>query len=395
MIEIINKADCNGCYACYQKCPANAIKMITDNEGFWYPKVDNTKCIRCKQCIKVCPEIHPEKLSINSLIYACYRINLKKRLKSASGGFFSLLAEYIIFKNGVVFGAKFDKNLVLRHDYVDKDYKIIELQGSKYVQSKIGNSYSQAKEFLLKGNYVLFSGTPCQIQGLKKYLGKDFDNLITVDLVCHGVPSPEVWKKYIQYISKGKKIEEFIPRDKSKGIVDAPLVFKFDNGKILKQNYSENMYIQGFINNLYLRPSCYDCSFKGIERCSDITLGDFWGLNKFNSKFGDNYGISLVILHTEKGKKCFDQIKSNLNYIPATVEAAIEENPCIISSVKITKKRFIFFKCFQKRNLLNLIKKLTKPTLLDKSNNVFKLLISKIIKLKNSIKKGVRHIWNH
>lgn len=385
MIEIKNKANCNGCHACYQICPVNAIEMKTDSEGFWYPKVDSSKCIKCKQCIKVCPEINPSNLSAESVLYACYRVDLEKRMKSASGGIFALLAEKIIDEGGLVFGAKFDEQFKLSHSCADSKQELVKLQGSKYVQSKIGNTFSEAKKALTQGRKVLFSGTPCQIQGLKNYLNKDYENLITVDLVCHGVPSPLVWEKYKKEISGNNKITEFIPRDKSNGIKDAPLVFKFNDGSVINEKYSDNIYIKGFIKNLYLRPSCYDCSFKGIERCSDITIGDFWGLEKYHPEFCNEYGISLAILHTDKGKKYFSKISNALISINSTVEEAVAENPCILSSVPVNKKRDEFFNQFEKTGMIKTTKKLTKSNLKNKIHSKINIFLSKIIKFKNIV----------
>lgn len=361
MINIIDKTKCNGCHACMQKCPKNAIKMVKDEEGFLYPHVDIDLCIDCGLCKKVCAEIAPAKLSERSQVYAAYRRNFEKRMQSASGGIFACLAEYVLSKNGVVFGAAFDDDWVLKHHYIESISELKKLQGSKYVQSIIGNSYCDAESFLKKGKIVLFSGTPCQIQGLKKYLSKDYSNLLTVDLFCHGVPSPEVWNEYLKIMSKNRKLKSFCQRDKQNGITNAPLVFEFDNGDVLRQEYNKNLFIRGFISNLYLRRSCYYCSFKGIERCSDITIGDFWGADKFHPDFYDDYGVSAIVVHSDTGREYLSKIENDINIISSNYEEVIEQNECIIKPVNLNEKREIFFSLWKSKGLAKSIKKLENP----------------------------------
>lgn len=379
MIEIKKKYTCSGCHSCFQICPIDAIRMVADDEGFLYPEVDKEKCICCSKCTQVCPEIMPvNKLPVIKT-YAAYRRNLKERLASASGGIFAVLAEFVLQKNGIVFGAAFNEKWELEHCAIQSLDELSKLQGSKYLQSTVGTTFSEAEEYLKSGRLVLFSGTPCQIQGLKKYLGKDYSELITVDLICHGVPSPEIWKHYLEEISKGRKLKRFQPRDKSKGINDAPLIFNYSNGDTIVEKYSENQYIKGFIQNLYLRPSCYKCSFKGADRCSDFTLGDFWGIEKTRPEFYDQYGISAVMLHTETAERIFSLIENQLVTLVSEVEQVALENPCLKTSVDESIKRKAFFEMWKQEGVIKTIKRLLHPNFKER-----------IIKKKNQF---IAYLW--
>lgn len=365
MIEIKNKQSCCGCHACFQICPVDAIKMVPDCEGFLYPIVDNQKCVNCGMCEKVCPELIIQNTLPVIKTYATYRRNFEKRLESASGGIFAVLAEFVLQNNGVVFGAAFDDKWNLRHYAVDSIDELHNLKGSKYLQSTIGTTFKEAEKYLKCGKMVLFSGTPCQIQGLKKYLKVDNFNLITVDLICHGVPSPKVWKQYLKETSKGRKLEKFKFRDKRMGIKDAPLFFDFENGDVIFEKYSESPYIRGFINNLYLRPSCYKCSFKSSKRCSDFTIGDFWGIENFLPEFDNKYGVSAVMLRTKKAIKIFSLIKNELIIAESSVDQIVIENPCYSSSVIENPKREYFFKMWRKNGVIRAVKKLLRPTIMQ------------------------------
>ena len=360
MIDL-SQINCTGCHSCYSVCPQNCIEMKPDNEGFLYPYINDDNCIDCGLCEKSCPSLNPVSVSIDSNLFACYRKNLVKRMESASGGIFSVLAELIISEGGVVFGAAFDEQWNLKHIAVDNTDDLIQLKGSKYVQSEIGNSFVKVKELLEQGRKVLFSGTSCQIQGLKSFLKKDYNNLLCVDLICHGVPSPKVWQKYIEEISNGRNLFKLNQRDKSKGINNAPIIFEFEDGKKFKQKYNDNLYIRGFIQNLYLRPSCYKCDFKGIERSSDITIGDFWGLENYKPDFVDKYGVSAVIIHTQKGLELFERIEDKLSIVDCNnnYEWVTSQNPCVDKSVIVNSNRRAFFNRLDNVSFDKLIKDYT------------------------------------
>lgn len=344
MIDIKEKYMCDGCHACYSVCPKDAINMEIDDEGFWYPKVDNTKCVNCSKCEKACPILNKKEAKSLKKAYACYNLDENIRMKSSSGGTFTILAVEVIKDNGVVFGAKFDEDFNVVHDYVEDIEGLSKFRGSKYVQSNIGDSFKQAKKFLDDGRKVLFSGTPCQISGLKSYLNKDYENLVTVDLICHGVPSPMIWKRYINELGDGKKLSAMTFRDKSKGWNSGVLKYSFEDGNEIDENYSESAYIKGFIQNCFLRPSCYNCHFKTLDRVSDFTLGDFWGVESILPKLNNNKGISLVFVHTAKAERIIDDIKKVIYLCEVDIESSITKNSCAVQSVSLTKSRKKFFK---------------------------------------------------
>lgn len=385
MIKIKSKYVCCGCHGCYQVCPVDAITMTSDDEGFLYPEVDGQKCIHCGKCEQVCPEIVPYSIFPAIKTYAAYRSDFVKRLQSASGGIFAVLAEYVLRNNGVVFGAAFDEQWSLRHCAVHALEDLPNLLGSKYVQSTIGYTFRDAAQYLKRGKLVLFSGTPCQIQGLKKYLGNDHPKLITIDLICHGVPSPQVWKKYLTEISDGRRLIQFRPRDKRDGLKNAPLIFGFDNGDIIEEKYSKNQYIKGFIQNLYLRPSCHKCKFKGAERCSDFTLGDFWGVENVKPDFSDEYGTSAVMLHTLKAQKLFLLVKDKLIITPSATEQVGAENPCLSFSVNENSDREKFFQLQKKIGVIKAVKQLTRPTFKERLTQGKNQLITRLWVIKKKI----------
>lgn len=350
MIKVEEKYKCSGCHACYSICTKNAIDMIVDEEGFWYPKVNENKCVGCNLCEKVCPIIESKSFTSLKKAYGCYNLDENTRLKSSSGGMFSVLASNVIKRGGVVFGAKFDEDFNVVHDYVEIADEIDVFRGSKYVQSNIGESFKRAKEFLDAGRIVLFSGTPCQIGGLRCYLRKDYDNLITVDLICHGVPSPMIWQRYVNELGQSKKLTYMTFRDKSKGWKNGVLKYRFNDNSEITEEYGESLYIKGFIKNCYLRPSCYNCNFKTLDRCSDFTLGDFWGVEDLLPNIDKEGGVSLVIVHNLKGSKLFESVKNEIFYEDVDINKSIVFNTCAIESVK-NSKRDNFFKLLEESSL--------------------------------------------
>ena len=345
MNKIIEKDKCCGCHACFNICPKNAISMQEDERGFLYPVINEEKCINCNMCKKVCPVLNrKEELENKIMAYACYNRNLTERLKSSSGGIFCLIAKEIINRNGVVFGAAFDENFGVTHTYIENVKELKQFMGSKYTQSKIGTSYKDVKNFLDNGRYVLFTGTPCQIEGLKSYLKKDYDKLYTQDIICHGVPSPKVWKKYLEYQKNKNKeeIKDISFRDKEHGWELSRMKISF-NTKIYSKDSNNDIYMQAFLKNICLRESCYNCSFKKKNRLSDITLADYWGINKVHPKMNDNKGISLVLVNSKKGIELFNNIKEKIIYKETNLDKAIKYNPALIESAKhcINERKFI------------------------------------------------------
>lgn len=401
MIQIDEKYKCCGCGACVQRCPKHCIEFIKDTEGFLYPQVDNKACVNCGLCEKVCPIINQGVVRTPSNIYAATNKNESIRKESSSGGIFSLLATSVIDHGGVVFGAKFNEQYEVVHDYTDNISGLSAFRGSKYVQSKIGNSFIIAEKILKQNRTVLFSGTPCQIAGLKRFLKKDYPNLITVDFVCHGVPSPEVWKKYLLEKLRPKgvagkntvslslkdmhSIESISFRDKCNGwkkygfSVRIKSAVKADKnsvspsvkeGTILYEPLDKNAYLHGFIRNLFLRPSCYHCSAKSFKSGSDYTLADFWGASTFVQD--DDKGISLLFVHNNKLNI------DTTSFTKVSMEAALGQNPAIMKSSKLKDGREAFFLKCSKNDLdtETLIRKYAKYSMKENlRNNIIRFLI--------------------
>lgn len=352
LIDVIEKNKCTGCMSCKNVCPVNAIKIERNADGFQYPKIDQTKCIHCNLCKKACPVVTTLKQQNNETkAYACKNKNTNVRMQSSSGGIFTLIAEDILNQNGVIFGAKFNQKFEVVHDYVLKKEELSIFRGSKYLQSKIGDSYKKVKKFLEEGKKVLFTGTPCQVEGLLSYLGKDYENLYTQDIICHGVPSPKVWKKYLEYKKQNKKIKEINFRKKDiLGWNNYQVNYKYENSEE-NIHHEEDIYMKLFLQNLILRQSCYSCNFKKINRKSDITLADFWGIDKVLPEFNDEKGTSALIVHSKKGKEIFDRIKEHINFIEVNVEDIKKYNPCLCKSAHYNDNRNQFFKVFNKEGL--------------------------------------------
>lgn len=377
---MINTQNCTGCYACVNICPKKCISMEIDGEGFWYPKVNYGKCIKCGKCVKVCPALNDTTIQNNPTAYACLNKDESTRIKSSSGGIFTLLAEQIIAEKGVVFGAKFNQNFEVEHSYVETKEKINVFQGSKYVQSKIGKTYEQAKSFLENRKTVLFTGTPCQIGGLKLFLGKNYNNLICVDFICHGVPSPAVWKKYIKHREKNAQtqIQEVYFRDKNEGWKKYSLHFLFKNNKEYRENLRGDPYMIAFLKNICLRPSCHACKFRTLNRQSDVTLADFWGIDNILPELNDNKGVSLIFINSDKGKNIFNQAKSKLLYKEVNIEEAVSYNSSAIKSPAVHPKRKVFFKNIEKLPFDKLVRKYILGNIFSRER--IKYLLNRVIK---------------
>jgi coenzyme F420-reducing hydrogenase beta subunit len=344
--EIKQNTDCMGCYACMNVCPVQCIKMTKDAEGFEYPKVNHDKCIKCIKCIKICPIINKTMTCNKPAAYACVNNDESIRIQSSSGGVFTILAEQVVDNGGVVFGASFDEDFELKHCYLDSKDNLEKLRGSKYVQSKIGIAYNQAKEFLDCGRNVLFSGTPCQIGGLKSFLGKSYDNLLSIDIICHGVPSPDVWKKYVKFREKlaGSPVERIAFRCKSEGWKQYSMSLFFKNNTEYRKDRRNDLYMKAFLKNTCLRPSCYACEFKGLNRQSDITLADFWGIQNVLPKMDDDKGTSLVLVNSSIGRLKINEIMERVVCKEVDIHEAIKYNSSAVKSAQMNPKRENFFK---------------------------------------------------
>lgn len=315
-LNIVPYDECTGCSACINSCPVPCIAMHQDRNGFRYPYVDLSACIRCGKCYSVCPVKNEVKMSRGShIFYACKHKDDNVRNDSSSGGFFYELARHILSKGGVVFGAAFteDYHKVI-HIHAQSLKELIPIRVSKYLQSEVDQSFPEVKEFLKNNKFVLFSGTPCQIAGLQSYLGNPSDHLVLAEVVCHGVPSPKVWDIYLSGLENkhGSKVKFVTFRDKSKSWRNSDFLTLFENGEEFRQPNSENPYMKAFLRNLSIRPSCTNCRFKKFTSGADLTMGDFWGSTELGDSYNDDIGISVVALNTLKGRIFFDSAKDNL-----------------------------------------------------------------------------------
>ncbi len=366
MIKILQKQFCCGCAACVQRCPKHCISLQEDNEGFLYPHVDESVCIDCGWCEKVCPVIHQQESAKPIIVYAAKNVQDDIRMNSSSGGIFTALAEKVIAEGGVVFGVRFDKHWEVVTDYTETKEGLSLFRESKYLQSRIGDSFTQAESFLKSGRKVLFSGTPCQIAGLKLFLKKEYDNLVAIDIICHGVPSPGIWRQYLKEETarmcgqKNTVLPHSIPerdvhvegisfRNKDLGWkkFSFALILSTTNGSGEKFSFcshmpfKENPFMKGFLSDLYLRPSCYACPAKCGRSGSDLTLGDFWGVQLVMPELDDDKGVSVVLVNSEKGNRYCKGLE--IHKWGTTYDQVLQYNPAIEKSVQIPRNRKKFY----------------------------------------------------
>ena len=344
MNHLTTKERCNGCHACYNACPVHAISMQRDEEGFLYPVINPERCISCAKCDKVCPILNMPDNNPLDEAYACYAKDPTEHQSSSSGGAFAVFAREVLKRGGIVCGAAFSRDQDVRHILIDQVSELPQIKGTKYVQSTIGDVYRSVKENLEAGREVLFSGTPCQVAGLKSFLGKEYDNLLTMDLVCHGVPSPNIWDKYLQEISSGEKLTEVTFRNKTKGISHITLDYHTESGRLIQENYSDSLYIKGFIQNLYVRPSCFCCPFKGVKRCSDITIGDYWSAKEYHKEIVNDYGVSVMLIHSDCGRQWLDRCRQDFILEDSTSSHTAVWNEPMLHPAKPNPNRAQFFK---------------------------------------------------
>ncbi len=371
-----------GCHGCANICIENCISMEMDKEGFLYPKVDYDACINCNQCIEACPIINKKIVDNDPLAYACMNKNEEIRLESSSGGIFTLVAEHVIDKGGVIFGACFDNRFELEHNYVKTKEELSKLRGSKYLQSKLGNSYNEVKEFLDLGQIVLFTGTPCQIAGLKSFLGDEiYDNLVTIDIICHGVPSPEVWRKYVEFREKksNSQAQRIAFRQKNEGWKRYSVSFSFKNNTEYFKILSEDLYMKAFLKDVCLRPSCYDCEFKTLNRQSDITLADFWGIENVLPEMDDDKGTSLIFVNSEIGQDIFNSISINMIFKEVNINEAAKYNSAAIKSVPKNPNRDNFFNYLDNLEFDELVKRYCTDKLVTRTKQKVKTSIRGIL----------------
>ncbi len=371
MVNIVGKNDCCGCTACYNICPERCITMQPDVEGFLYPYIDEEKCINCNMCKKNCPILgHKtvEKEEPNAFVIRTK--NQKDLMVSTSGGFSTPLAHWVFSQGGSVWTASYDEEWNVVHKQLCKsDYEFDKSRGSKYVQSYLGDTYQRIKKELNKGNKVCFIGTTCQVYGLNAYLQNDFDNLITVDLVCHGVPSPKLWRKYIDY-QKSKYNSEIINinfRNKTYGYHSSTMMLEFKNGKKYYGSARVDYMLKSFFSEISSRPSCYNCKFKAINRISDYTLFDCWHMSELLNKKDDDKGYTNILVHTEKGMKILNEINEEYNIFSVDAKNSILlDGVMVCNSAVPHHNRKIFYSDLDEHDLDEHINKYIKISLVDR-----------------------------
>lgn len=362
MLKLISKHDCCGCTACASICPKGCIAMQADEEGFCYPQIDEALCIDCGLCEKVCPLLHkPDKHGIIS-VYGAKNIDDSVRFTSSSGGMFTLFANAVLQSGGTVFGAELDDAFQVCHTSITNTGELFKLRGSKYVQSKMTGIFKKVRTLLNNGKKVLFSGTPCQIAGLKGFLMKDYENLTTVDVVCHGVPSAKVYNKYLQEIASdtGESITKVNFRDKANGWKQGETLFFTKTHRIGAPKRQET-YMRLFLNNVSIRPSCGDCAFNNKRSLADVTIADYWGIDKQFPEFDDDKGITLVLINTTKGKQLFDSIKDKTTYISTDFKKGAQYNLAVSKSLGLHPKRQYFFDNLENKTLKELEAEILPP----------------------------------
>ena len=354
MINITDKKKCVGCSACYSICPKRCIVMKEDEEGFLYPQVDINSCIYCNACEKVCPVINPIKeTKFAQKAFLFQHINKNVLRQSTSGGLFSAIAEVVLEQGGVVFGAAYDDNLVVHHTKITKLEDIYIFRNSKYSQSVIGNCFKEVRRLLKQGVLVCFSGTPCQLEGLTKYLNVDFPNLIKVDIVCHACPSPLVFRKYVEYQKNkyGENISNIMFRDKTYGYKYSTMSLYKNDICVYSEGIDTDVMLRAFFDNISVRPSCYSCPSKKRYRSVDITIWDCFLVDRFCKKLDNDKGVTRALVHTGRGLNIFKDVERLGTTIEIDADEATKGVKELICSVPINPKREHFFRDLNSMNV--------------------------------------------
>jgi len=387
MIDIINKKDCTGCGACFNACPKQAISMKSDSKGFLYPEVEKSSCIECKICINKCPVVNQNVISSNylePLVFASWSLDENIRINSTSGGIFSELAKEVLKREGCVVGAKYNAEHLVEHALIDKEADLIKLRQSKYIQSDVKDIYIRVKKSLQSQKLVLFVGSPCEIAGIRGYLGKDYENLILCDFVCRGTNSPKAYTEYLKDLEKRyqSKIEKVWFKNKTKGwnLFSTKIIFK--NGREYIEDRNHDAFMLGYIHyNLFMRDCCSSCKYKKIPRISDITLADFWGVGQHRSELDEDKGTSLVMINSDKGKALFNSIQNNVFSSECPIEWALQGNTCILNVATKNKFSDDFFKELGTVSFEQLVHKYVKRNKKKSLKDVTRAIIRRLKKL--------------
>lgn len=355
-----DKAACSGCAACHDICPSKCIEMQADNEGFLYPFIIKENCISCNACELVCPVTQDKKnISHEPQSFIAWNKDASTRAASTSGGLFSALADNAISEGGVVVGAAFDQSFHLRHTTATTRQGYFPMMGSKYLQSDIRGIYRQVKEYLNNGRSVLFTGVACQIAGLQAFLNQQYDRLLTCEVICHGVPSPGVYKDYLCYLESKMqcKVVSYQFRSKAYGWSKLTVCVKYANGKIKTYRARYCPFHTWFGKHFSIRPSCYNCFFRGASRGADITIGDFWGIEMYRPDIDIDKGGSLVLVNSEQGVRGLNEIKGKLFLEPCPFDWGLGRNQYLINNYPMPAQRKTFFSDYGRMSMRELIKR--------------------------------------
>lgn len=384
-----DRKKCTGCYACANICPKDCIELVLDEEGFRYPVIDETRCIHCDKCGDVCTidkDIVRDGILNTPIAYACYNRDDGVRMGSATGGIIYTLSADIIESGGTVFGVTGSVIEKVYHIKADNIEDVKKTCKSKYLQSDVGLTYREAKQLLEQGKKVLFTGTPCQIAGLYSFLGKDYSNLYTVDLICHGVPSEAIFRKHIEEVEKRDKRKVVdVYRDKASGWRPLQVTYLFENGTKRTIATATNLYNKGFSNNLYIRKSCYTCRYAMIPRSADISTGDYFCEKKDMEYDKENRGLSLTTINSEKGKLLFDNIKEQLFYKEFNIETVVSESEHLAHSPRNNEYRELFFNLIKRMTYEKAAKLLIPPVPTGMQFRIRRKIISELFKLKAKV----------
>lgn len=336
-MHVENKSNCTGCGACFNSCPTKAITMEWNNNGFYTPYINSEKCVNCGLCERICPLDKYKSQNIEQpQVFAFQNCDKEILYKCASGGAFASLANLVIEHNGTIYGVVYDDDMKVCHAKAESIEDLEKMYSSKYVQSDTKEIFAQAKADLDNGKTVLFSGTPCQIAGLKSFLRKDYEKLLTVDLVCHGVPSPKVFEMYKKEYIK-QQLQSLNFRDKSRGW--NPYCVSIETKQKHIDWAYKNSFVKLFLSDLITNSACYTCQFNKLPRIADLSLGDFWGVDKYDQSMNNNKGLSIILLNSEKGQYWFNQIKKQGLCKEIPLDFVIKNNPNICGSSKPHAKR--------------------------------------------------------
>jgi len=397
-IDRLTKTECCGCNACGDVCPVNAISFATDNEGFWYPEVDATKCIECGLCEKICPNINIERLKHNDWpepkeAIAAINLNMVERWDSTSGGAYSVFANKVLSDGGYVSGAVYTEDCHVKNYVTNDPADMPRLRSSKYLESYAEGLYSNIESLLKTGQKVLACGTPCQMAALKAYLRKDYENLIIIDFVCRGVNSPKVYRKYLDSLEArfGSKIISIKAKNKELGWRNLTRKVVFENGQSYYGVLMEDDFRRGYHTNVYCRPSCYSCVFKGFPRMSDITVGDFWGIEKYAPNLDNNIGTSLILINSEKGRSFFESVKDKFEYTALPFNTVLTGNPALQFPLKPAKiNRDNFFETLDKEGFDAVVSKYFPPKVRNSEPATLREQIHSVLSLAKNLKNRLR-----